>query len=181
MLYYTYVYIYIHVYIYIYIYVYIYIYMILRFSNIRGQLGVSPQPFLASRECHGSLGIYPGAVLERFYTAVCSDKSVQLPHNQAKAKNGWIPITIYYNMDSHHYGSLCSFGISYKDPELTKADEFNSPTFGCDQHDLDHGRSPCPPPSIQPTRGARCPQREHHLTQWDSAATHVMDEYLIYT
>ena len=76
--------------IYIYdIYIYmIYIYMILRFSNIRGQLGVSPQPFLASRECHGSLGIYPGAVLERFYTAVCSDKSVQLPHSQAKAKNG---------------------------------------------------------------------------------------------
>ena len=97
--------------------------MILRFSNIRGQPGVSPQPFLASRECHGSLGIYPGAVLERFYTAVCSDKSVQLPHNQAKAKNGWIPITIYYNMDSHHYGSLCSFGFSYKDPELTKDDK----------------------------------------------------------
>ena len=61
--------------------------------------------------------------------------------------------------------------------KMTKADEFNSPTFGCDQHDLGHGRSPCPPPSIQPTRGARCPQREHHLTQRDSAATHVMDEY----
>ena len=54
--------------------------MILRFSNIRGQLGVSPQPFLASRECHGSLGTDPGAVLERFDTAVCSDKSVKNYH-----------------------------------------------------------------------------------------------------